>query len=421
MDGITRGSLKKSLYEWMEWFGKFARDLIPRRDLPPFQKELCLAITGVRRSGKTSMAVQLAKELNQLETTFYFNFEDPLFFAGTNVTVIDSLVTLYQEEVGRSPTLIILDEVQGVLGWEKWVRKAIDTGKYQVIVTGSSSELLSSEIATAIGGRVLEAIVWPLSFEEFLDFRKVRPESEGIYLRELEEYLYWGGFPKVALLKSETDKILLLKQYISDIVLRDVMARHQILNQQALHQLVAWYVGGVACLHSYNAIRKAFGMSTELVSNLTHYLSQAFLAFEMSRYHPNLKVQSRDPKKVYFIDAGLRTVSLQSAREDWGRLAENLVYLELRRRKKELYYFKQEQEVDFVLTRLGKPTEALQVSYSDLTVSKTLDREVFALLECLKALKLKSGKILTHSYEDLYKTKGCQIEFIPLHQWLVKK
>ncbi len=308
----TRGDLKKAVKDWMEWFKRFSAELFPRTNLPQFRHDLCLALTGVRRSGKTSTAVQIAKELKEIDFTFYFNFEDPVFFSGTKVESIDILITLYEELFGHAPKLVILDEVQNVIGWEKWVRKAIDIGRYQVIVTGSSSQLLSSEIATAISGRVLEHTIWPLSFPECLAFRRTKPSSEGQWLREMNNYLSWGGFPKVSLIEEESNRIVLLKQYLSDIVLRDVVARHTIKNHHVLNQIVTWSLTGLSCPHSYTALRKAFGISTELASLLTHYLFQAFLVFEVTRYHPNLKVQARDPKKIYVIDSGLRTVSLVS-------------------------------------------------------------------------------------------------------------
>lgn len=414
----TRGDLKKAVGDWTEWFQKFSRELIPRRNIPTFKHDLCLALIGVRRSGKTSTAVQIANELKKTDSTFYFNFEDPVFFSGTEVDSIDILISLFEELTGVSPTLIILDEVHHVERWERWVRKAIDIGRYQVIVTGSSSQLLSSEIATAISGRVIEHTIWPLSFSEYLSFIKVNPTSEGNWVRELDNYLRWGGFPKIALISEESERIMLLKQYLSDIVLRDVIARHSIKNQHALNQMVTWYLTGLSCLHSYNALRKAFGFSIELASTLTSYLSQAFLVFEMSRYHPNLKVQARDPKKIYVIDNGLRTVSLVSGREDWGRLAENVVYIELRRRGKEIYYFKEQKEVDFVITELGKPVEIIQVAYSNLDLSETKEREVSALIECLKSFGMKEGKILTSTYEHEEKIQGFKIKYIPLYAWL---
>src|SRR3989344_2903783 len=394
----TRGELKKALRDWLQWLSKNSHLIIPRKSHFSQQKDLCLALTGVRRSGKSSLTVQLA--LGRLEETFFFNFEDPIFFPGASVEVLDQLLLLYEEETGKSPKLVILDEIQNVQGWERWVRKAIDLGHYQIVVTGSSSHLLSSEIATAISGRVIEQTVWPLSLSEYLIFLGKTPSTKASWLRALENYLRWGGFPKVILTPDENDRIILLKQYLSDIVLRDVVARHSIKSQQALHQVVSFYLTGLSCLHSYNSLRKAFEISIELASTLTGYLTQAFLVFEMSRYHPNLKVQARDPKKIYVIDTGLRTVSLQSDREDWGRLAENAVYLELRRRGKQAFYYKQVQEVDFVITELGKPVDAIQVCYSDLQDQETRSREINALLECLQALEavLKPGSIAFQDY-----------------------
>lgn len=414
----TRGELKKALQDWRQWLNKNSHLIVPRSSLLNQQKDLCLALTGVRRSGKSSMTVQLA--LGRLEETFFFNFEDPIFFPGASVEVLDELLLLYEEETGKMPNLVILDEIQNVQGWERWVRKAIDLGHYQIVVTGSSSHLLSSEIATAISGRVIEQTIWPLSFSEYLLFLKKAPSTKGAWLRALEDYLRWGGFPKVILTADENDRIILLKQYLSDIVLRDVVARHSIKNQRTLQQIVSFYLTGLSCLHSYNALRKAFEISIELASTLTSYLTQAFLVFEMSRYHPNLKVQARDPKKIYVIDTGLRTVSLQSDREDWGRLAENAVYLELRRRSKQVFYYKQAQEVDFVITELGTPVDAIQVCYSDLEDQETRNREINALLECLQVLELPSGKILTLSLEDVLLMGGKTIHFIPLYQWLSK-
>jgi len=414
----TRGELKKALQDWQQWLNKNSHLIVPRNSLLSQQKDLCLALTGVRRSGKSSMTVQLA--LGRLEETFFFNFEDPIFFPGASVEVLDQLLFLYEEETGKMPKLVILDEIQNVQGWERWVRKAIDLGHYQIVVTGSSSHLLSSEIATAISGRVIEQTIWPLSLSEYLIFLGKTPSTKGAWLRALENYLRWGGFPKVILTPDENDRIILLKQYLSDIVLRDVVARHSIKNQQALHQIVSFYLTGLSCLHSYNSLRKAFEISIELASTLTGYLTQAFLVFEMSRYHPNLKVQARDLKKIYVIDTGLRTVSLQSDREDWGRLAENAVYLELRRRGKQAFYYKQVQEVDFVITELGKPVDAIQVCYSDLEDQETRNREINAMLECLQALELPSGKILTLSLENVLLKEGRAIHLIPLYQWLSK-
>lgn len=416
---IPQGALRRSLLEWDDWWKKISATLIPRKPNIKIPEGFAVVLTGVRRCGKTFSAAELSEK--ELETSFYFNFEDPIFLESAEAQHIDALLTLFEEEHGHAPTLVVLDEIHNIIGWERWARKAIDLQHFKLVLTGSSSHLLSSEIATAISGRAIEHNIWPLSFQEFLKFQNKKLHSEAGFLRELKSYLKWGGFPRVVLAPDHSEKILLLKQYLSDIVLRDVVARHSIQNTRSLEQLVSWYLTNPSSLHSYTAIRKAFGSSIELISAQTSYLNQAFLVFEIPRYHPNLKIQARDPKKTYIIDNGLRTVSLASDREEWGRLAENTVFIELKRRGKTISYFKENQEVDFVTTELGQPKEAIQVSFSDLQQEDTYQREVSALLECLTALKLKSGIILTLNLEDQKTFGHFKIHFIPLYQWLLSE
>jgi uncharacterized protein len=416
---INRNDLLKSLRDWLNWFMRESQGLQIRSSVIRIPKELCLALTGVRRSGKTFTALQIAREADLLKETFYYNFEDPVCLTGATARDIETLISLFEEERGCSPLLVILDEVQYVEGWEKWVRKAVDMKQFGIIVTGSSSRLLSSEFATAISGRVIEKAIWPLSFKEFVSFKGRKPISEGQWLHELNHYMRWGGFPKPTLMDTEEERIDLLKQYLSDIVLRDVLNRHKILNHLALNQIVSWYLTNIASLHSYTAIKNAFGISTDLAATLSSYLAEAYLAFELSRYHLNMKVQTRDPKKVYLIDNGLRTVSLLSEREVWGRLAENTVYIELRRRNKQVFYYKNEGEVDFLVTELGKPQQAIQVCFSDLEDEKTRERELSSLLECLQELHLSTGILLTKSHEETIHSDKQTVRCIPLYRWLL--
>jgi predicted AAA+ superfamily ATPase len=416
---INRNELLKSLRDWLNWFMRESQGLQIRSSVIRLPKELCLALTGVRRCGKTFTALQIAREADLLKETFYYNFEDPVCLAGVTARDIEALISLFEEERGYPPLLVILDEVQYVEGWEKWVRKAVDMKQFGIIVTGSSSRLLSSEFATAISGRVIEKAIWPLSFQEFVSFRGRKPISEGQWLHELSHYMRWGGFPKPTLLDTEEERIDLLKQYLSDIVLRDVLNRHKILNHLALNQIVSWYLTNIACLHSYTAIKNAFEISTDLAAALSSYLTEAYLAFELSRYHLNMKVQTRDPKKVYLIDNGLRAVSLLSEREDWGRLAENIVYIELRRRSKQVFYYKNKGEVDFLVTELGKPQQAIQVCFSNLEDAKTRQRELSSLVECLNDLHLSTGILLTKSHEETMHIGEQTVRCIPLYRWLL--
>ena len=188
----------------------------------------------------------------------------------------------------------------------------------------------------------------------------------------------------------------------------------------SLETLVHYYLANISSLHSYNSIRKAFGLNVETARNYTRFLQEAFLIFELNRYHPNLKVQSRDPKKIYAIDTGLRNANAATGSEDIGKLAENIVYLELRRRNCELTYFKNTQEVDFVITKFGKPKSAIQVCYADIRKeSETREREITALVECLQATQLPTGWILTQKGEEKIHVEKKEIHLIPLYKWLM--
>jgi predicted AAA+ superfamily ATPase len=411
-----RGTLRRAVHDWRQWYLQTAQTALPRSISGPSPGGLAKALTGVRRSGKTFTAVLLSR--TETQRTFYFNFEDPVTIEAGSPQLIDELLELHEEEFG-APTQLILDEIQEVPQWERWVGKAVDLGRYRLTITGSSSRLLDRELATAIAGRVIEHHVWPLSFAEYLQFTGAAT-TEAQQRNRLRSYLKWGGFPLAALLPNEVERVALLKQYLQDIVLRDVVHRHQVRDGRALDRLVAWYLTNVSCLHSYQATRKAFGGSIEMISTYTAHLAEAFLMFEVQRYHLNLKVQSRDAKKIYLIDNGLRTVSLASDREDWGRLAENAVFLELRRRDRQVFYFKGVQETDFLITELGKPRQAIQVAYSDLSDPQTRQREVAALMECLRATRLKKGTVLTTTADDRIAVDGCQIDFMPLHRFLLR-
>lgn len=416
---IERHILQKSVLEWDAGFRKIRSEIIPRAQMLSMPKKHALALVGVRRGGKTWSAIELTLKLDR--PVLYYNFEDPLFYADPDVLNLDELISVYIEAKGFSPELLILDEIQNVEGWERWVRKIADLQKFRLLITGSSAKLLSSEISTSLAGRVLEERVWTLSFQEFLRFGNRECQSEDEYLAELHRYLEWGSFPEVVLSRTEEEKKKLLQQYLNDIVLKDIVNRHELRAKRILDQILLYYFTNISSFHSYSRIQKGFGTSTHLIAEYTSYFEEAFLVFEVYRYHPNLKVQARDPRKIYVIDSGLRNIFSASFSPDVGKLAENAVFVELRRRNHSLSYFKNQGEVDFVLTESGKPLEAIQVCYSDMRDPAVYQREVQDLLECLETLKLSEGKILTLKRQEKVLLNKKWIHFIPLYQWLLQR
>lgn len=411
-----RSALKKVIDVWEDWKKKAQNSLISRELHATLPKKQALAIIGVRRCGKTYAATSLLPKGEG--ACLYMNFEDPFFANHKNVEVLDELISVYTEHSQKTPHALLFDEIHNIENWERWARKIIDLQKFQLLLTGSSAKMLSSELATALTGRCLSCTLWPLSFREFLLFTQSKPKNEDEFLGALREFLFWGGFPDVALSKTKEEKKLLLQQYLTDILYKDVIKRNEIRHPQKLEQLVRYYLSNISSLHSYNSLKNAFGINVDTAGEYTSFLQEAFLVFEVNRFHPNLKVQSRDAKKVYAVDTGLRNVNASTQNEDIGKLAENAVYLELRRRGKQINYFSEEGEVDFLVTEFGKPEMAIQVCYDNLNNEKTFEREVESLMACLKATKLNEGLILTMTREEKMSRQGKTISFIPLYRWL---
>lgn len=403
---------------WADWFQKTAQDCKPREWNVAPPGKLALAVIGVRRSGKTYATASLANTLSK--NACYMNFEDPLFSENVSVKILDELISVYTEFQKKSPELLFFDEIHNIAGWERWIRKMIDLQQYKIILTGSSAKMLSSELATSLTGRCLSQAIWPLSFREFLQFNNRNCRNADEFLGALRDYMQWGGFPEAVLCSDEDQKKKILQQYLTDILYRDIIHRNEIRNPRHLEQLVRFYLTNISSLHSYNSVKNAFGINVETVRDYTRFCEDAFLLFEVNRFHPNLKVQSRDAKKIYVVDTGLRNVNASSPETDSGKLVENIAYLELRRRGKEVTYFKEKGEVDFLITEFGKPVGAVQVCSDDLMNEKTWERETSSLLECLKHLKLKEGMILTLKREENLTLEGKKIALKPLYQWLLE-
>lgn len=415
----SNAEIKKVLDEWQTW----AKDVIvqkyPRNNLGlKFIGKNAIALIGVRRSGKTYYALDLAER--ETKDFFYMNFEDPYFTASNSTAELDRLVEVYTEFSGKEPKLLVLDEIQNIECWERWVRKQVDLGKYSLVVTGSSAKLLSSEIASSLTGRNITHHIWTLSFQEFLSFKDSAEKlSVNEYLAQFKKYLSEGAFPEVVQLKDVQEKRLQLQQYFEDILNKDIIKRHQIRSTHSLYLLANYYLTNLSSLHSTHSVKKALNINAETVGDYTRYLEDAFLIYAVQRYHPNLKVQSRDAKKIYVIDTGLRNAISRSVSDDWGKLAENIVYIELRRRGKEVYYYKEVGEVDFIITENFKAKEAIQVSYSDLEDASTYEREVNSLQECLTNLKLDSGLILTRNREEIIHLGDQKITMMPIYKWML--
>ncbi len=387
-------------------------------------------IVGVRRAGKSTFMYQMIKRLleNDIEPKqiLFVNFDDKKL----SPDHLDDIYLSYRENLNPDKkAYIFFDEIHKKEGWESWIRKKYDLrSNDKFVISGSCSYLLKKEYSTLLTGRNLTFEVFPLSFEEYLSFKKVELKKENIgkglilektrvkIVNNFKEYLELGGFPEVVL-KEESFKFKLLKQYFDDILYKDIIDRYN-LNSQKTRDLALFLITNFTSLISLRNLRNSLGISYDSTKDYLSYFKEAFLFFILEHFSYSLKEQKTLPSKVYCIDNGLRNAVSFKFSKDEGKLAENLVFLELRRKEKEIYYWKNEkhEEVDFIVKNKNGGLNAINVSYSD-EIDK---REIKALLEFKKKFKkTKEMLVITRNTGKTELHNKLKIKFVPLWKWLL--
>jgi len=363
-----------------------------------------LIITGVRRCGKSTLLHQLIKNQKKV---YYLNLEDPRL-GGFDLNDFNKLEAIMEELYGRGG-IYFFDEIQNVPQWEKFIRYLIDK-KEKIVITGSNASLLSKELGTRLTGRHLKYELFPFSFKEFLSIKKDKPS-----LDSFKEYLSQGGFPEF--LKKNNSAIL--HELLSDIVMKDIAIRFNIKNTEILKKIAVFLISNVGTEFSYNSIKKMFAIkSVQSVIDYVSFFEDAYLLFSIPRFSYSFKQQQVNPKKVYSIDNGFSNSNSASFSKDNGKMLENLVFLALRRKHKNIFYFQDKNECDFVIKEKEKITQAIQVCY-DLN-EENKDREINGMLEALKEFKLSKGLILTFKQDDEFKVEGKTIKVLPVWKWLLE-
>ncbi|QRF75909.1 hypothetical protein Thermo_01418 [Thermoplasmatales archaeon] len=391
-----------------------------------------IAIAGVRRSGKTHVMFQcinaLLKRGVRNDNIFYVDFENERLI-GLQATDLDRLLIAHRELFNPEGTIyIFLDEIQNVENWEKWVRKIYDTMKYRIIISGSSSKLLSREIATSLAGRNLTYVVYPFSFEEYVSAKKLRISNldkysidKGIILKAIDEFLEYGSFPEIALASSVSRKLEVLSSYFDAIFFRDILRRYRIREVGELNVFLkiissnySSYFSSVKSLNYFSSLGMKISRITIL--NFLEYTKSVFLVGSLEQYEKSVRKRISRKPKTYIIDVG---ISRLFSDIDKGRALENAVYLELLRRKGpsdtiNFLKLKSGKEVDFIFG--GRTKELIQVSY-DVSVTITRSRETGAIVEAAISLGLKHGTIITYDYEGTETVGGILIKYTPFWVW----
>lgn len=360
-----------------------------------------LIVTGVRRCGKSTLLFQLLNE--KFDRAFYLNFEDSRLAGFEN----DDFKRLNIEITKRKPQVLFFDEIQMLKNWELFVRQKLDEG-YKVAITGSNATLLSTELGTKLTGRHLSVELFPFSYTEFLGLKKLKNTDKSVI-----EYLKRGGFPEYL----KTGNGFVLNQLLEDILYRDIAIRYGVRDVKSLKQLTVYLLSNIGKPVSATNLKTLFGIkSVSALLDYFYYLESAYLVQFLPMFSYSLKKQIRNPKKVYAIDLGLFTENSIVFSDENGRRLENTVYLHLRRKYKELYYFQEKKECDFVVFEKGKPKELIQACY-ELT-PENVERETNGLYTAMEHFKMTTGKIVTLNLKDSFTKAGKKIEVVPLKDFL---
>ncbi len=442
---MDKNTLLEVLLDWNYW-GHFHTQLNNRPDYLERMESLlspktALTITGIRRSGKSSLIhlflqKKFATKEFRVEDTLILNLEDPRLTPSLNVSDLMQLWEIYLKELNPKKPLVVLDEVQNVEGWERFVRYLMEAKGAQVVVTGSSSKLLDSEISTTLTGRHVDMEVFPLSFREWLSFKGKRYQTSLEVVREklgiqrlLDEYLRWGGFPEVTLTPSAAHKRELLLRYFDDILFKDIVKRYRIQQVHKLEQLASLLLTNISTLQSMNRLKNQINVSLDTVERFIYYLKNSRIFIFLRKFDYSLGRQLRSIYKVYVSDIGFFFSKGFRFSENMGRLVENLVLIELvKKRLKmpelEVFYWKdaQQREVDFIVKQGRTVKQLIQVCWN-LDDEKTLKREVRSLLKAGSLVNCDDLLIINEELEqeEIYTYQGRKftIQFVPLWKWVL--
>ncbi|MFQ5620995.1 MAG: ATP-binding protein [Candidatus Nanoarchaeia archaeon] len=380
-------------------------------------------ILGVRRSGKSTLMYQMiAKLLSQdvaPEQILFINLEDPKLKDYS----LEEIYNCYREELNpEKQAYIFLDEIHRKENWESWIRKYYDLKtKDKFVISGSCSYLLRKEYSTLLTGRNLTFEVFPLSFDEFIKFKDTeinkKQLQKNIIVKEkkrrianlLKKYLIEGGFPEMVF-KKQAYKKKILAQYFDDIIYKDIIDRHN-LTSKKVKDLALYLATNFTSLISLRSIRSALGLSYDTTKDYINFFQEAFIYYGVDHFSYSVKEQKMLPTKIYCVDSGIRNAVSFKFSKDQGRLAENVVYIELRARGEEPYYWSGDKEVDFIIKNKDNTITAINVTYGPIQ-----EREIKGLKEFKQ--KFKKTKELTLITIDIEKIEE-GIKYVPLWKWLL--
>lgn len=412
---VSKELLRQVLYEQRELY----QDLGIERnvDVNWTASSGIMVISGVRRCGKSVLMQQIrAKEPEQ---DYFLSFDDDRLIHFT-VEDFQLLYDVFMEDFGVQHTFY-LDEPQLITGWERFAERLYKHGN-KVYVTGSNAFMLSRELGTLLTGRHLTQELYPMSISEYMSMKGISMNPKDFYTTEgrakltnlQSGFLKEGGFPQYL----STGDPRYLRELYNDIIFRDIVVRHKLPSEKPIKEVAYFLASNFTHKFTYQSIAKATKIkSADTINAYIGYLEECYLVGVLTKYDYKIGEQIKSPRKAYFIDNGLVSQVGFSFSENLGKKLENAVYVELKRREAEAYYFHDGNECDFIIRNNGNIVQTLQVAVS-LKNPETRKREEEGLLAAMKTFGLREGTIITlDESEEKILPDGLTIHVMPFYRW----
>ena len=414
---VTKDLLRQVIYEQRE----LNSDLGVERQICQEQVEVpeVLVISGVRRCGKSVLMQQIRTRQQEQDYCLCFDDDRLLHF---EVEDFQTLYEVFMEDFGLQHTFY-LDEVQLVPGWERFVDR-LYSHRNKVFVTGSNAYFLSRELGTLLTGRHLKQELWPMSMAEYMLLKGEQWKRGDLFttqgkarlLKLQNGYLQEGGFPQYL----STRNPRYLRELYNDIIYRDIVVRHKLQSDRQIREVAYYLASNYTHRFTYNSVAKATGIkSADTATDYIGYLEESYLVGVVTKYDYKVGEQMKSPKKVYFVDNGLVSHIGFNFSNNFGQKLENAVYVELRRREKEIFYFHDKGECDFVIREGKDIVAAYQVTVS-LKDEKTRKRVEDGLKAAMDAFGLREGYIITKDETEERKlSDGRVVHVVPFYRWII--
>lgn len=400
------------------------QDFVLREGIEEARKSLdtnlIKVIVGPRRAGKSVFALQLLQDIDFA----YLNFDDERL---AGISDYDDILKAIIQVYGNT-RYFLFDEIQNLERWELFVNRLQRRG-YNLVLTGSNSRLLSTELASHLTGRYLQFQVFPFSFTEFLKAKDFPldemielKEKQGTLLSHLDNYMLSGGFPEVVI--KGVDQQGYLKTLFDGILFKDIVKRYNVRQPQRLYDIGLYLLTNHSNEFSLTRLKNMLGFrSVHTVEAYFGFLKEAFLVFDMERFSFKLREKMKSPRKVYGYDTGMIHAVKFRTSPDRGRLLENLVAIEFLRQGSDFYYYrtKDNKEVDFVIRDGLEVSRLIQVSYEMDSDPQTEKREISALLKAAKELGCDDLAMLTWDQEVERMVNGKKVMIVPFWRWIISQ